>query len=299
MKKTIIILIGILLFSCHNQDKEKLKVGIIAPSLNHLPIASGIQTEIFDRENILLVNFSSGWEANEALVAEKIDLAILPFTYIWADVAKGKNVKIISFLERESDGIIARQEIKQISQLDGRKIGVLRASTLDIFAEMLAEKHQINPKLVYFRTPIEMAAALNSGAVDALSFYVPSIFRFDSDYHILHWYGEDFPEHPCCDLATTQTALRQKNTLIRNFLKNLELSVLMLNQNPQMSYKTMQQNYHLANELGQRSLQQTKFRLNLDEAGKSFEAKAFEMMKIKNYITNNVEADDVYWDGLK
>ncbi len=296
MKKIILILITVLLFSCSSNKKEKLVVGIIAPSLNHLPIEFGLQYGIIKEKEFVIKNFSSGWETNEALIAEKIDVAIMPFTYIWSGVSKGKEVKIISFLERESDGIIARKEIKKISDLDGKKIGVLRASTLDIFVEMLTEKYQIKSELVYFRTPMEMAAALNSKAVDALSFYVPSIFNFDENFHILHWYSEDFPNHPCCDIAATQTAIDNKSEQIKNFLNQMEASCDELNLNPQVSFDTAQTQFRLSENASRQSLYHTKFIMNLDDAGKQFEQKAIEMMIKKGYIENPVPAEDVYFE---
>ncbi|MCF7794482.1 MAG: ABC transporter substrate-binding protein [Candidatus Cloacimonetes bacterium] len=299
MKKIISILITVLLFSCSTNQKEKLVVGIIAPSLNHLPIKFGMQFGILKGKDIVIKKFSSGWETNEALIAEKIDVAIMPFTYIWSDVSQGKKVKIISFLERESDGIITRKDIQKISDLDGKKIGVLRASTLDIFAEMLTENYQIKPELVYFRTPMEMAAALNSKAVDALSFYVPSIFNFDENFHILHWYSDDFPKHPCCDIAATQTAIDNKSTQIKNFLNQMKESCNQMNLNPQVGFDVAQTNFRLTEEISRQSIYHTKYIMNLAEAGKDFEKKAIEMMIKKGYIENSVSADDVYFEVLQ
>ncbi|RLC49566.1 MAG: hypothetical protein DRZ79_05775, partial [Candidatus Cloacimonadota bacterium] len=206
----VVIVISLLVTSC-SSNNNKLVIGLIKPSLNHLPFDFGLLSGELFKDDYKIKYFPSGWATNEALVAGKIDVAILPFTYIWSDVAAGKEVKIISFLERESDGIIASQKIKNLSDLNGKKIGVLRASTLDIFAEMIAEKKQFNFTPVYFRTPMEMAAALKTGEVDALSFYVPSIFNFDKDkFHIIYWYGEDFSYHPCCDLAANMDAIQNK-----------------------------------------------------------------------------------------
>ena len=98
-----------------------------------------------------------------------------------------RSLKLIlapNFLSFPLNGIITKKEIQSIQELDGKKIGVLRASTLDIFCEMFAEKYNISLEQIYFRTPVEMATALQRGEVDALSYYVPSIFRFNEDFHI-------------------------------------------------------------------------------------------------------------------
>ena len=176
MKKIMwILLMFILLLGCTNRNENKLIVGIIKPSLNHLPFDFGLATEFLDRENYTIKKFASGWETNEALVSGKIDVAILPFTYTWLAISNGEKVKIISFFERESDGIIAKPEIETLDQLEGKRIGVLRASTLDVFAELMSEDHKINMEFVYFRTPMDMAAALRSNEVDALPMNQPPL----------------------------------------------------------------------------------------------------------------------------
>ena len=179
-KKIVLIVILLITIGCSYKDKNRLIIGIIKPSLNHLPFDLGMAKGILDNDQYVIKEFASGWETNEALISGKIDVAIMPFTYTWLDVSNGHKVRIISFFERESDGIIARPGISKLDQMNGMRIGVLRASTLDIFAEFVSQDHYINMEFVYFRTPMDMAAALQSGEVDALSFYVPSIFSFPS-----------------------------------------------------------------------------------------------------------------------
>ena len=297
MKKLIFGIIALfVLSSCSSNQSDKLRIGIIAPSLNHFPLDFAFKFDILKQNDFVVKRFSSGWETNEALVAGKIDLAILPFTYIWSDVAQGRKVKIISFLERESDGIIAKKDIVKISDLDGRKIGVLRASTLDIFAEMLAEEFQIKPEFVYFRSPMEMAAALNAEEVDALSFYVPSIFNFNSRFHILHWYSTDHPHHPCCDLAATESALANKSDQIRQFLSSLKKSCTELVQDPQVAFEIVQTTFRISNQTSKNSLYNTKYIMNLEKSGKEFEEKAIRKMIEKGYIESSVKAEDVYFE---
>ena len=297
MKKVFLAIIMIAaLAGCGSNRSEKLRIGIIAPSLDHFPLGFGMKYDLINRQDYIIKRFSSGWETNEALVAGKIDLAIIPFTYIWSDVAQGKKVKIISFLERESDGIIAKTDIKEIKDLDGRKIGVLRASTLDIFAEMLAEKHNIKPEFIYFRTPMEMAAALNALEVDALSFYVPPIFNFNSRFHILHWYSDDHPQHPCCDLAATENAIASKPEQIRKFMDDLNRSCIELVQDPQLAFETIQTTYRISHQTSKNSLYNTKFIMNLSDSGKEFEQKAVQKMLKKGYLELIPKPEDVYFE---
>jgi len=290
MKKIMpLILLMIFLFSCSSKKEDKLIVGLIKPSLNHLPFDFGLEIGTLNHQDYIIKYFSSGWETNEALVSEKIDVAIMPFTYIWTDISKGKKVKIISFFERESDGIICNKQIKNINELNGKKIGVLRASTLDVFAEMFVEDNNIEMELVYFRTPMDMAAALQVGEVDALSFYVPSIFKFDDNFKIIYWYSDDFPLHPCCDIAATEIALQTKLSLIKKFLTGLRKSISEMEKTPETAIKTACTFFSLSPENSIKSLKHTKYLINLDEEYQAFERKAIDKMIEKNYIENKVK----------
>jgi len=261
-----------------------------------MPFDFGLEIGSLIKEDYKIKYFSSGWETNEALVSEKIDVAIMPFTYTWTDVSQGKKVKIISFLERESDGIITTKEIENIQDLDGKKIGVLRASTLDIFAEMFLDENDINMELVYFRTPMDMATALKSGEVDALSYYVPSIFKFDENFHIIRWYSETFPFHPCCDLSATEKAITNKKKKIEKLIKGLGKSVNEINNNPTIAFDFAQICFYLQKEIAKQSLYHTKFVMGLAEKDKIFEQKAVAKMIEKGYIEKPVNAEDVYFE---
>lgn len=297
MKKIMwILLMFILLLGCTNRSENKLIVGIIKPSLNHLPFDFGLATEFLDRENYTIKKFASGWETNEALASGKIDVAILPFTYTWLAISNGEKVKIISFFERESDGIIAKPEIKTLDQLEGKKIGVLRASTLDVFAELMSDDHKVDMEFVYFRTPMDMAAALRSNEVDALSYYVPSIFKFPSDYNIVHWYGDDNPLHTCCNIAATEDAIELKSGLISEFLTGLEAATSELNKSPDTAYKAVEEFFDLYPPYSKQSLYHTKYVMGLDDKMKEFELKAFNKMIEKGYAENPVTPENVYFE---
>ncbi len=297
MKKIMWILLTFALFlGCTNKSEDKLIVGIIKPSLNHLPFDFGLAAEFLDREDYIIKRFVSGWETNEALISGKIDVAIMPFTYTWIAVSNGKKVKIISFFERESDGIIASADIKTLDQLQGKRIGVLRASTLDIFAELMSDDHKIDMEFVYFRTPMDMATALRSKEVDALSYYVPSIFKFPSDYNIVHWYGDDYPLHTCCNISATEDAISSKSGLIKEFLKGLEIATAELNKSPDTAFKAVEEFFELYPPYSKQSLYHTKYVMGLDEKMKEFELKAFNKMIEKGYAENPVTPQNVYFE---
>ncbi|MFC1887506.1 ABC transporter substrate-binding protein [Candidatus Cloacimonadota bacterium] len=289
---SLLVLIS-LLTGCADKQAEKLVIGIIKPSLNHLPLDMALKFGYLDETNIQIRTFNSGWETNEALTAGKIDIAILPFTYIWTDVSQGKPVKIISFLERESDGIITHGDIDSVSELSHKKIGLLRSSTLDLFWETFAADRGLEFEPYYFRTPMDMVAALRSNHVDALSFYIPSIYKVGDDFNIIHWYGDDYPSHPCCDVAVNTTILETKSDDIYKFLKALSNGCEAAGDNYE-TRKLIKEEYGLDNDLISPSLKNIKFQMGIDEEGKKIEEKIAAKMLEKGYIENEVKIEDVY-----
>ncbi|MBW6516449.1 MAG: ABC transporter substrate-binding protein [Candidatus Cloacimonetes bacterium] len=290
-----IIMISLLMISCSSK-MDILQVGIISPSTNHLSLLIALDEGLINDNEIKIHRFSSGWEANEALINGKIDLAIMPFTYAWQAVSERRKVKIISFLERESDGIIAHRNITAINDLDGKKLGVLRASTLDIFFQMLLDDYNILPEVIYFRTPTEMATALQNGYVDALSFYVPPLFHFDDNFHILLWYSELYPEHPCCDILVYEDSLVNKKEQIERFLEGVKIGCQILESDSDQGIKTIMSNFGLARDVAEKTLKQQKFKLGLEPSGKEFQEKVARKMLELGYLRATVSSQEVYYD---
>ncbi|MBT5420789.1 MAG: hypothetical protein HOK80_07840, partial [Candidatus Cloacimonetes bacterium] len=151
-------------------------------------------------------------------------------------------------------------------------------------------------EFVYFRTPMDMATALKAGEVDALSYYVPSIFKFNSDYNILHWYGDDHSLHTCCNITATENAIISKKEMIKSFLDGLNTATNELNKSPDTAYKAVEEFYELYPPYSKQSLYHTKYVMGLDENMKKFELKAFNKMIEKGYAENSVVLEDVYYE---
>ncbi len=83
---SVVLLALLLLSAC---GKSSLRIGIIKPSIDHLPLSYGFQMKRMNAEIYTLVPFTSGWEVQEALVAGRVDAAIMPFTYVWNAAASG------------------------------------------------------------------------------------------------------------------------------------------------------------------------------------------------------------------
>jgi len=280
-----------------NRSRDRIDIGIIAPSTNHLPLLVALENGLISNDEVKIHRFLSGWETNEALIGGRIDLAIMPFTYAWQAISEGKELKILSFLERESDGIISRKEIEHIEDLEGKRIGVLRASTLDIFLFLVIDELKIEPEVIYFRTPTEMSVALNNGYVDALSFYVPPIFEFDDRFHILFWYSQLFPEHPCCDIIVNENSLETNAKQIDRLLKAILEGCEMLNNEPEQGVSIIVEQFGYDAITARKSLTQQKFIGGLEKEGQLFQERATTKMTELGYLRKRVDKEKVYYDN--
>ncbi len=300
MKKIIaalaLIIILLNIASCSKQQSV-LRIGIIKPSIDHLPLSYALHTGLLDEASYKLISFSSGWELQEAIISRHVDIAIIPFTYAWNAAEKGHPIRIVSFFERETDGIITSNRINDLRELNRSKIGLLRASTLDVLMLDFAEKHGIEYESVYFRTPNEVVSALTSGNVDAIVLYVPLIQKLSSDYHVIHWFGSDHEAHPCCDIAVnTDNMNKDRLNLARKLLMILDESIEIVNNREEKVINYIQTTYGLSIEQAHQALDKTVYKTGLDEHGRRFERSMTDISVRLGYQTRQISNSDIYLD---
>jgi ABC-type nitrate/sulfonate/bicarbonate transport system substrate-binding protein len=284
----------LMLFLSCSRDNSRLRVGIIRPSIDHLPLSYAQKKGYLDPTGWEKLEFSSGWEVQEALSSGRIDLAIMPFTYAWTAVSKGYKLKIISCLERETDGIITPAEIDSIKELNGKKIGLLRASTLEVLMLDTARYHHIDYEPVYFRTPSELTAALQSREVNAIVSYVPLIQKLGAEYHVLSWFADRHPHHPCCDLVAAESALRNKGRKVRMVKNALLKATDDINNRTEETFILLEKLYGLNREQAADALLHTQFDLKLTDADMMFERRMMESFLDQEYVQSLPADHDIF-----
>ncbi len=300
MKKILIlwvIMSSLILLSCAKKE-SKLKIGIIKPSIDHLPLTYALSEQMISKEDTEIIMFNSGWEAQEAMVSGQIDISIMPFTYVWTARSKGYPLKTISFFERETDGIVVTSDIKQMKDLNGKKIGVLRASTIDAFLYDLIKKDSLLVETVYFRTPNEMISALKNKDVSGIVTYVPIIQKLSDEFKVIYWFSEQMPEHPCCNLVGTEKALDDKYLQVLALMRALDHSIQSIREKDEKVIQLMMKNYLLSREQSLDALQHSIFKMNLSEKDKAFEEETMKTFLELKYIEQMPKAEDVYEDRL-
>jgi len=291
------ILLALLLFGCRGQRQEQLLVGIIQPSIDHLPYSLALEQGALPAGAYRTVSFTSGWELNEALCAGRVDVAILPFSYVWNAVAAGYPVKTVSFLERETDAVIAIPEIASAQELKGRRVGLLKASTLDLLWRDYAQEQGIEVEPVYFRSPNELIAALQRGDIAAASLYEPLITRLKNEFKVLHWYGERHPGHPCCDVAVNRASLNPAKTILLKELLATLSDISDGNSEPDSAVLDYVSRRYGLDEAGAgEALRRSGFQTGLQEEGIQFERQMMLIALQQGYLKRIPEVSEVFWD---
>lgn len=291
-------LIFLILLSC--SSKSVLKIGIIKPAFNYLPLKIAEEKGFLKNLKYEFAQFNSGWELGEALIAQKVDVAIIPFTYCLQAQDRGIKVKIIACLEHEDDGIIVRKGIETITDLKGKKIGTLKASTLEfLLRRFLMEKNITETKIIYFSSPMEMWAALEKKEVDTLSYYVPGIIKADNKIgKIIHWYSDDWKMHPCCDIAVQEEVIKKKRVLIKDFLEAIGKGVEVIKNDTSYAVACAEKNYGLSREVALESLRRTPFRLSLTDEEKNFETEIGKEMYKIGYLKRPINSLEIYYSDF-
>ncbi len=292
---SLILLFLLLIQSGCQKNNSKLVIGYIKPSINHMPLSFILQQNQQISGNYEMISFTSGWEVQEAIAAGKLDLAIMPFTYAWTLRSKGYKVKTMACLERETDGIVVKDNIKAANDLNHAKIGVLRASSLEALLDDYAARNAIKFTPIYFRTPNELTEALSKGAVDAIVSYVPIIERMPSNLHVLHWFSDDYPGHPCCNLVVTERALETKSKQIYRLMALLQEGIDTFNSKSNDVIDYIANYFNLTPVQAGKAMQHVKFKLKVSAEDIAWERNMMQNFICKGYLENLSTDSDMYY----
>ena len=289
-----LLLASLLLAGCDRTKKQEMRIGIIKPSVDHLPLTHAHQTGQLS-PNVKLVNFSSGWEVQEALIAGRIDAAIMPFTYAWNAASLGYPLRIVSHFELETDAIVVPSNIGSFAELNEARIGLLKASTLEILFIDWARERGIIYDPVYFRTPNEMIAALEGGDVDAIVIYEPLIQKLPALFKVLHYFKADYPSHPCCDFVINVSGLsQQRRDEYRKLLDSVKYSQEAASRAESELLDLAARLYGLDRQQAKNALANTGYMTGLSEAGMAFERKMTGMAIELGYQYRELEDSEIF-----
>ena len=212
-------LVGTLLVSgthSHAQTGvKKVRVSIPAANVTYLPFYAAkdhgyYKEEGLDVEFILM----SANLASTAVLTGDIDYNGAVTGVVGAAV-KGQPIKAVIFTMRSPvQGLMAKPEIKDLQQLNGKKIGVSSpGSTTDIATRFILKRHGYEfPRdysIVYIATEPGRLAALDAGVLDAAFLSVPeNLLARQKGFNELAFSG-DFIEFPQNGFGTSNKKIKE------------------------------------------------------------------------------------------
>jgi ABC-type nitrate/sulfonate/bicarbonate transport system substrate-binding protein len=183
-----------------------------------------------------------GKQALNAMIEGKADLATVGDTPLMFAVMEGRRIVILAAIQtsERNTGIVARRDrgISKISDLKGKTIGVTRGTTSDFLAESLLIVHGVDRKQVRIinLNPDEMAAALSTEKVDAVSTWNPGLIQLQKELGDKGrtFYGETLYTETFC-LTAGQDFVQKNPETIKKVLKALIRAETFTRQNPEES----------------------------------------------------------------
>jgi taurine transport system substrate-binding protein len=149
--------------------------------LGHYPVWVGIEKGIFQNHGlgVLFQNFYASSGRMGSLVAGDLDIASTGSISAIALMAAGSK-GFMTFATQDSyatvEGLIAREEIKAIADLKGKKVAAPFASSAHVLVLDLLEQNGLDPDkdLTLLNLKVnEMPAAMASGEIDACAAWTP------------------------------------------------------------------------------------------------------------------------------
>jgi sulfonate transport system substrate-binding protein len=187
-----------------------------------------------------------GQRALNAVVEGKADLGTVADTPIMFAVMNGKRITILAVIQtsNQNEAIVARLDrgIAEPSDLKGKTIGVKLGTAGDFFADTLLITHGIDREQVNIvdMQPDEMATALGTGRVDAVSTWNPTIIQLQKELGDKGrtFYGGKLYTSTFC-VAASQDFARKKPEAIKKVLRALIKAETFVQQHPEESRRVV------------------------------------------------------------
>jgi ABC-type nitrate/sulfonate/bicarbonate transport system substrate-binding protein len=240
--------LAVLSASCQKAEKsagpkEKITIAYAESTgvvLVHIAIAKGFFTE--EGLDATPRSHVSGKSALDAVIEGKADLATVSDTPIMFAVMDGKKITTVAVISSSSrnTAILARKDrgISKPADLRGKTIGIVRGTIGDFFADAFLITHGIERKQVTIidLQPDEIAAALSTGRVDAVSIWQPILLKLQKELRNKEhsFYGETYYTS-AIGITALQDFVKQHPEAVRKFLRALIKAETFVKQHPEES----------------------------------------------------------------
>jgi sulfonate transport system substrate-binding protein len=183
-----------------------------------------------------------GKPALQSVIEGKADIATVGDTPIVFAVMNGKKITTLAVIQtsNRNEAIVARRDsgIARPSDLKGKKIGLTLGTTGHFFADSFLLVHgiDINQVKIIDLKPDEMAAALGTGKVDAVSTWNPNLIQLKKklESNGIIFFGESLYTENFCVVAS-QEYVKKNPAAVKKVLRALIKAETFAQQHPEES----------------------------------------------------------------
>lgn len=214
-----------------------------------------------------------GKPALQAVIEGKADIATVADTPIVFAVVGGKKINILAVIQisNKNEAIVARQDrgIAKPLDLKGKKIGLTLETAGHFFANsfLLAHGMDINQVKIIDLKPDEMAEALATGKVDAVSTWNPTLTQLKKKlgHNGIIFFGESLYTENFCVVAS-QEYVKKNPAVIKKVLRALVKAEAFVQQHPEESRRQAAEFLKTDKVLLDETWDIFTFRVTLDQA---------------------------------
>ncbi len=144
----------------------------LAIEYNIHPMAAfvGMQKGIFKRDNIDIESFKiyrTGMQLIAATLRKDADITFMCLNPAIIAFSRGAKIKILALTHLYGYGFVAKPEIKDVRELNGKTIGTMKmGSPLDLLYQIVKERYHLHVK-VRRMSPLKLLIALKRGDLSA------------------------------------------------------------------------------------------------------------------------------------
>ncbi|RBP36890.1 NitT/TauT family transport system substrate-binding protein [Roseimicrobium gellanilyticum] len=238
-----------------------------APVVLNLPSYVAQDRGLFEKAGVKVVytSFSSANDMINALVAGQVDavtgVSMVPVLNLEAQSPGKARVFLHSMMTKDTpyDGMVVKKgsPIKGLTDLAGKKVGVFPGTTAASLLKATFKKHGIDANTVQLvpLPPPSHLSALESGAVDALLAYEPTLSTA-LDQGAQQIFGSIFadllsPSPISCSVVSRKFATEHPEAFAR-FVGALDESIAMIRANPSECRKMLQLHTKISEQVAQK-----------------------------------------------
>lgn len=176
--RTLLLCILFFFTACEEKVQKSLKVGI-SPWPGYEPLALASELGYFNEAQIRIIRFSTPTDSYRALRDGIIDVAAFTADELFhfAQVREKPRIFLVLDISKGADAILAKQEIKTLDELKGKRIGVEGSALSEYLLQRALDfthELKISDLQIHHYDIKEHLDAFVGNKVDALVTYEPS-----------------------------------------------------------------------------------------------------------------------------